>query len=240
MTIPSREIYKTYGDVFDRSTIRGIFELQSKGYFDELKSPVSIGKEANIFTAERGDGPVIVKIYRTQTCDFKKMYSHLVFDPRFRIMKRSRRPIVFTWAQREFRNLLKAKEAGMHSPTPYAIQGNIVVMELIGNKVPANKVKKEPPSDTMRFYKDLLQEVKLLYHKAKLVHADLSEYNILNFNERPYLIDFSQSIPLEHTDAETFLKRDIRNMVAYFHKLGLALEEEKTLKEIKHGIRARD
>ncbi|MBU0461079.1 MAG: serine protein kinase RIO, partial [Nanoarchaeota archaeon] len=60
-----REKFKTYGNVFDQFTIRNLFELSSKGYFEEMKSPISIGKEANIFSAEKQDGTkIIVKIYR--------------------------------------------------------------------------------------------------------------------------------------------------------------------------------
>src|SRR3989338_7625506 len=173
MTDPSKEIYKTYGNVFDRSTIRCIFELSSKGYFDDLKSPVSIGKEANIFTATKGEETVILKIYRTQVCDFKKMHSYLVLDPRFRVIRRSGRAIVFTWAQREFSNLLKAKEAGMHIPTPHVVKNNVLVMEMIGDKIPAEKLKKNPPKNFERFYKQLLKEIILLYKKAKLVHSDI-------------------------------------------------------------------
>ena len=52
MVKKTREKWKTYENVFDQFTLRTLFKLSSQGHFDELKSPISIGKEANVFTAE--------------------------------------------------------------------------------------------------------------------------------------------------------------------------------------------
>ena len=46
-----REKFKTYKSVFDEKTLRVLFKLESEGYFEELKSPISVGKEANVFSA---------------------------------------------------------------------------------------------------------------------------------------------------------------------------------------------
>ena len=60
-----QEKFKTYKAVFDDKTLQALFKLESEGYFEELRSPVSIGKESNVFSAIKKDGTyVIVKIYR--------------------------------------------------------------------------------------------------------------------------------------------------------------------------------
>jgi RIO kinase 1 len=54
-----------------------------------------------------------------------------------------------------------------------------------------------------------------LYKKAGLVHADLSEFNIL-YGDQPYLIDMGQSVTRDHPRALAFLMRDIRNINRFF------------------------
>ena len=62
----NKEKFKTMHNVFDHFTNRTIFKLISEGYFDGLESPISIGKEANIFSATSTQGRVMVKIYRLE------------------------------------------------------------------------------------------------------------------------------------------------------------------------------
>lgn len=55
--------------------------------------------------------------------------------------------------------------------------------------------------------------MKLLYGKANLIHADLSEYNILWYNDKCYIIDLSQSVEPQHPNAFYFLMRDCNNII---------------------------
>ena len=67
----TREKYKTRNNVFDAFTERNLFELASKGLFDEeTMSPIKIGKEANVFSVTKDGEKRVVKIYRLETCDF--------------------------------------------------------------------------------------------------------------------------------------------------------------------------
>ena len=71
-----------------------------------------------------------------------------------------------------------------------------------------------------------------MYKKAKLVHGDMSAFNILVHNNQPYLIDLGQGTLLEHPNAHEFLKRDIHNIVKYFNKYGIKTEEKEIYKNI--------
>ena len=223
------EKFKTYKNVFDNFTERNIFKLISEGYFESLQSPISIGKEANIFSAITKDNKnVILKIYRLETCDFNRMYDYLRLDPRYEYMKRSKRKIIFVWTQREYRNLIKAREAGVTVPTPINFMHNILVEEFIGNMDSRNKradaapkVKDLYPEDRKKFFEKVIKNMRKLY-KAELVHADLSEFNILNHNEEPIFIDFGQCTSLKDSMAEEYLERDIRNICRFFKKVGLS------------------
>ena len=64
--------------------------------------------------------------------------------------------------------------------------------------------------------------------KAELVHADLSEYNILWLDE-PVFIDVSQSVLLVHDRAREYLYRDIQNITNYFRKMGVVTEDPEVI-----------
>jgi len=60
-----------------------------------------------------------------------------------------------------------------------------------------------------------------MYHQCKLVHADLSEYNILYHESHLYIIDVSQSVEHDHPSAFDFLRNDIKNVEDFFGRLGV-------------------
>jgi len=231
MGTKQREDYKTLKHVFDLFTEKNLFKLISQGYIDGLHSPLSSGKEAHIFTAKK-DGEIrIVKIYRLQTCDFNRMYDYIKADPRYTGLTNNRRDVIFAWAHREYRNLLKAREAEVRVPTPYTVLSNILVMEFIGNEQAAQKLKKDKPEKPEEFFEEVVEQMRRLY-KAGLIHADLSGFNILNYNQKPVIIDMSQTTPLDDPNAQAYLNRDVHNICELFRKWGVKAEEEQVLKKI--------
>jgi RIO kinase 1 len=228
-----KEKFKTQHNVFDEFTNRTLFKLISEGYFEGLESPISIGKEANIFSAKRSDGSrVMVKIYRLEACDFNRMYDYIKEDPRYLDLKGKKRKIIFFWVQREYRNLLKAREGEVNVATPLTFKNNILVLEFVGKgDIISHRLSVDYPKKPQDFFKKVVENMRKLY-KAGLVHGDLSPFNILNDNETPVLIDFSQSTTLENSRAQDFLKRDIKNVCTFFKKLGLKVDESKVLKKV--------
>jgi len=227
-----REEYKTLKDVFDLFTEKNIFKLISQGYIDGLHSPLSTGKESNVFSAKKSGELRVVKIYRLQTCDFNRMYDYIKADPRYINLKNKRRDVIFAWAHREYRNLLKAREGGVRVPTPYTVLFNILIMEFIGDEDgAAQKVKDAKPKNPKAFFDDIVEQMRRLY-QAGLVHTDLSGFNILNFQEKPVFIDMSQSTPLNNPNAESYLKRDIFNICKLFKKFGVKADETAVLKKV--------
>ena len=228
----SKEKFKTMHDVFDEFTNRTLFKLITEGYFDGLESTIAVGKEANIFSALGKKGRVMVKIYRLETCDFNKMYDYLKDDPRYTSLQGKKREIIFKWVQREYRNLLKAREANVKVPTPLTFKNNVLVLEFIGKGDEiAPRVKDKKPKNPLNFFNEITDNLKKM-HKADIVHADLSAFNILNLDEHPVFIDFSQCTTTENQRAEEFLNRDIKNIVVFFRKLGLDINEEQVKKKL--------
>ena len=228
-----KEEFKTWGDVFDQFTQRTVYKLITQGHFEGLESPISIGKESNVFSALKKDGSrVMVKIYRLETCDFNRMYDYIKNDPRFLHIKKGKRNIVFTWVQREYRNLMKAREASVNVPIPFTFSNHVLVLEFVGdNDAIAPKLKDKIPSNPKDFFERIIANMKKL-HQAGLVHSDLSAFNILNFNEKPVFIDFSQCTILNSSRAEEYLERDIKNVCNFFRKIGLEVDEAKVKERV--------
>lgn len=72
--------------------------------------------------------------------------------------------------------------------------------------------------DLPQLYAELLVTIRRMFHYGKLVHADLSEYNILYHQSHLYIIDVSQSVEHDHPRAFDFLRIDLQNIEDYFTK----------------------
>ncbi len=222
----TKEKFKTRHSVFDEFTNRNLFKLISQGHFEGLIGPVSTGKESNVFTAKKDDENVIVKIYRLENADFNRMYDYIRDDPRFISLRKQRRKIVFAWCKREYRNMIIARDAGVNAPLPITFFNNILVMELIGDNTAAPKLKDAIPKDKRKFFNQIMGNIRKLY-KAGYVHADLSHFNILNYDERPIFIDFSHMTPTKNANSKEYLKRDVINICNFFSKIGLTRKFHK-------------
>ncbi|HIH37776.1 serine protein kinase RIO [Candidatus Woesearchaeota archaeon] len=230
MAKKSKEIWKVYNNVFDNFTILTLEKLRGQHHFDELISPVSIGKESNVFTASKGGEKVIVKIYRLESADFNRMYEYIRTDPRFKGLKAQRRKVIFAWAQREYKNLLTARNGEVACPLPYAVVNNVLIEELIGQDAPAPKLKNQTPKNPAKFFDAMVREIAKL-KKIGLVHADLSPFNVLNDNEHPILIDFSTATPFADPNGKEYWTRDLKNISTLFEKQGV--DTIKVLKKHK-------
>ena len=228
----SREEWKTYGNVFDNFTLRNLERLATQGYFEELKGSVALGKEANVFVAETKEGnQVAVKIYRLENCNFNKMYEYIAQDPRYINLKGDKRRIIFAWTQREYRNLLKAREL-VRVPTPIVFKDNILVTEYIEEDAEAapqlKNVHLENPQQT---FEEIVVMIKNLF-KTNLIHGDLSEFNILMQYEKPVFIDFSQGTAKDSPNAKELLIRDIGNICRFFKKQGVKSDPEEIYQQV--------
>ncbi len=225
-----KEGLEAYKGVFDDSTERGLFRLISQGIITKVVGPIKIGKESNVFAAESNSGKRAIKIYRVSS-NFKKMYEYMAPDSRFIGMKRNKMSVIYAWAKKEYRNLLKAREAGVVVPTPYAVYKNILVMEFIGDDEAAPQLNKSHIEDPEIFYEMLISNLKKLVKEAKLVHADLSAFNVLNHNGKPVIIDLSHAVTLAYPNVEQMLRRDMNVICTYFKKIGLKIDFEEEWKK---------
>ena len=210
------------------SILRALHLVKSKEEIAEIKLKEKIRIQSAAAEQRKIENERrVVKIYRT-AANFKKMYEYMNADPRFSNVKGSKLTVIYTWAKKEFRNLHRSRDNGITVPTPYAVYKNVLVMEYI----PAKLLLNRPPKDPEDFYERLIKEIKKLYDDAKLVHTDLSQYNILNLKEKPVLIDFSHAVDLRYPTVKRFVKRDMLNLVNYFNRQGLNLDADKEFERI--------
>ncbi|GMM41519.1 protein kinase [Hanseniaspora uvarum] len=230
----------TVENVLDQRTLRFVNKLIYSGIIQQLNGCLSTGKEANVYHAFEGDllqpdmtlkKQYAVKIYKTSILIFKDRERYINGEFRFRNNKNQHNPrkLIKIWAEKEFRNLKRIYSYPfILCPKPIDIKNNVLVMEFLGDynidatTQPALKLKDyddyETLDDVYSMYYKVIAYIRILYRVCRLVHADLSEYNTLVFNDDLYMIDVSQSVEPEHPMSLDFLRMDIKNINLFFRK----------------------
>ena len=216
--------FKVEQSVFDDATLGALYRLVQHGYIDAFGGPISTGKEANVYAALGGDKTeyeeVAVKVYRIAASDFKQMREYLAGDPRFEGIRNDKKEIVIAWTRKEFANLTRAKQAGVRVPEPIAVERNILVMEYIETDGERAKRLSEVHVENPETAFEVVQEYMTRLYRAGLVHGDLSEYNIVFHDGQLVFLDLGQAVTIHHPNATEFLRRDCRNIVTFFDRLG--------------------
>ena len=226
---------KTYHEVFDETALFALYKLISDGTLYTVDYPVATGKEGNVFRATTKEGGVALKIYRVNTATFRSLSEYIVGDPRFKKVGRTFREMITVWAQKEFKNLSKMREAGARVPQPIAVHLNCLVMEYIGDEtMPAPLIRTVRLEDPRAAYEEVVASMKAI-RKAKLVHGDLSEYNILWWGGHPWIIDCAQGVALEHPQAEDWFLRDCAIVAKYFGRLGVDTDADRLAERVFGG-----
>ncbi|KAL2927132.1 Serine/threonine-protein kinase RIO1 [Bienertia sinuspersici] len=91
-------------------------------------------EQANVYYATKSDGQELaIKVYKTSVLVFKDRDRYVQGDYRFRYgyCKHNPRKMVKTWAEKEMRNLMRLKAAGLRCPTPILLRLHVLVMEFI-------------------------------------------------------------------------------------------------------------
>ncbi|KAG8623041.1 hypothetical protein KVT40_008017 [Elsinoe batatas] len=239
----------TSEQVLDPRTRMILLQLLNRNIVSEINGVLSTGKEANVYHAvttpqDDVDGPSLhraIKIYKTSILVFKDRDKYVSGEFRFRkgYNKGSNRAMVKVWAEKEYRNLRRLHEAGIPCPEPVFLKNHVLVMSFIGDKKgwPAPRLRDAAftgsggdHTQIMRdLYIQLLSYIRKMYQVCKLVHADLSEYNLLYHEGRLWMIDVSQSVEHDHPRSLEFLRMDIKNLSDYFSRQGVDILSERTI-----------
>ncbi|VDL74328.1 unnamed protein product [Nippostrongylus brasiliensis] len=234
--LKDKEEKATIETSMDAVTRLHLFKWINQGVFDRVEGVIATGKESAVLNAinnESGER-FAIKVYKTSLTEFKNRSEYVKDDFRFK----NPRGVLKIWAEREFMNLSRMVKCGIPCPVPVKLKRHLLLMTLIaeeGSAAPRLKnIDWEFSTIMSRMYRD-----------CKLVHGDLSEFNLLLSEGKVYVIDVSQAMDLSHPRNLHFLIRDIENVLSYFQRLdipdlptpvalfnmitGLAMSEEGSL-----------
>ncbi|RLE67594.1 MAG: serine protein kinase RIO, partial [Thermoprotei archaeon] len=184
-------LFEVTEEVFDYPTLMALYDLINRGIIHIVHGVVAAGKEARIYWGENRKGEdLAIKIYLVTTAEFRKgRLKYIEGDPRFSRVPRKIRDLVKVWVAKEFKNIQVAWRVGIPAPRVYGFKDNVLVMEFLSfnrRGVPAPSIKNYPPDDPQEAFNLIKNFIRILFLKGKLVHADLSEYNILNTGDKLY------------------------------------------------------
>jgi serine/threonine-protein kinase RIO1 len=88
----------------------------------------------------------------------------------------------------------------------------------------------------------LLMQVLLIaramFLRCNLVHADLSQFNILVLDGRCHVLDVGQAVDVSHPRAMDFLLADMHNVLVFFrtHSIGTGLVADQVAEWVSQGV----
>ena len=222
-----RDDRATVEQVLDPRTRMILFKLLNAGVIGSIHGCVSTGKEANVYHAfTPTGGELAIKVYKTSILVFKDRDRYVSGEFRFKsgYAKSNPRKMVKLWAEKEMRNLKRLGAAGLPVPTPRVLRMHVLVMDFLGaDGVAAPRLKDAALStpQAAAAYREVVTLMRRMYAECRLVHADLSEYNMLYHAGRVVLIDVSQSVETDHPRALEFLRMDATNVTDFFRRAGV-------------------
>lgn len=185
--------------------------------------PLGVGKEADVYDALNPKSErIAVKFHRLGRISFRQT-----------IRKRGYTTEHTGWlfqsrlaAEKEFQALKLVFQHGVAVPEPVSQNRHVLVMGMIEGAELAEYKEIPTPKEVL---KEILRNIRRAYLKASVVHADLSEYNvILKPNRHILIIDWPQYVTKEHPNAQQLLTRDVENILRFFrrkHMVKAELEE---------------
>jgi len=201
-----------------------------KGNFiDALGSPIGKGKESDVYEAfDSNRESLIMKFHRLGRTSFRA-------TRRKREYVADRRHISWLYqsrlaAEKEYEALQKLFSDGISVPQPFHQNRNGILMEFL-DAYQLNEV--ESLDEPLEYLEEIMENMEKTY-RAGLIHADLSEYNILVSKQgKLWIIDWPQYVSTDHPNNEMYLTRDLGNVNTYFErKFNVSLDLEEILDRI--------
>lgn len=237
----------TSEQVLDPRTRMLLLQLINRNIVSEIHGVISTGKEANVYhaiTMSNDDDTQAVhraiKVYKTSILVFKDRDKYVTGEFRFRqgYNKSNNRAMVKVWAEKEMRNLKRIYSAGIPCPEPLYLRLHVLVMGFLGDKKgwAAPRLKditfegltaEEEEARWKALYIQLLSYMRIMYQVCRLVHGDLSEYNLLYHENKLFMIDVSQSVEHDHPRSLEFLRMDVKNVSDFFRSRNVEVLSER-------------
>ena len=187
--------------------------LVKSGVLEAFGKPLGVGKEADVYDALNPKGErIAVKFHRLGRISFRQT-----------MRKRGYTTEHTSWlfqsrlaAEKEFQALRLLFPYKVAVPAPISQNRHVIAMGMIEGAELSDWKEISKPEKVL---KEILRNVRKAYLKAGVIHADLSEYNvILKPNMHILIIDWPQYVTMTHPNAKQLLTRDIKNILQYFKR----------------------
>lgn len=212
----------------------GLASLLDQGIVETIVRPLMSGKEAQVYLVRSGGEERVAKVYKEAQ---HRSFKHRADYTEGRRSKNSRDARAMSkgsqhgkaqeeaaWRSAEVQTIYRLRAAGVSVPTPHHFLDGVLVMELVkdaaGNPAPRLGEAELDAAAAQTIFDQLLREVvKMLC--AGVVHADLSDFNVLLGASGPVLIDFPQSFDAAaNPNAKEILVRDVANLNRFLNGFG--------------------
>jgi len=189
--------------------------LVEKNVISQLGPLLGKGKESDVYSGmDDNENIYAIKIYRMGRTSFKNIKSL-----RDLIGKRTHLSWLYVnrlAAKKEHDALEKIYKLNLNTPKPIGYNRHMVVMEYLRGK---ELIYLKSIDNPLYIFNEIIEQVKIIFQKGKVIHGDLGEFNIIIDEEGNILIiDWLQSVSSDHPNAKSLLHRDIENVCNYFKK----------------------
>jgi len=216
--------YLGYRIDFDAYDLLALSDLVAKGALNAIGERIGVGKESVVYQGF-GDMPLALKFHRQGRTSFKH-----VRRLRHNLPDKSRVPWIYaaSLAARHEHLIMEKLWPEVSIPRPVAASRHVLAMEFVSGP-PLNRITLSDPVDGLD---QILAEVARALGMG-IIHADLSEFNIMMAESGPKIIDWPQAVEVTHPHAQELLERDLANVLRFFQrKYGINLPLEKALQRI--------
>ena len=202
------EGYQLTFEGYDALALRTFSERET---ITEVGAPLGEGKESDVLEA-RNERPVALKFHREGLTNFREVR-------REREYTADRQHVSWLYtariaAEREF-DMLDRLYPAASVPEPIDHNRHAIVMEIMPG-VELSRARLED-SAIRQIFLEILSELAAAFQEG-IVHADISEYNVFVEGSSVTIFDWPQAVSRDHPNAEEFLRRDIDNLLGYFHR----------------------
>ena len=221
--------YLGYRIDFDAYDLLALSDLVAKGALNAIGERIGVGKESVVYQAF-GDMPLAIKFHRQGRTSFKH-----VRRVRHNFPNKSKVPWLYTasLAARHEHQIMEKLWPEVSIPRPVAVSRHVLAMEFVRGP-PLNRIALSDPVDELDL---ILAEVAKALCRG-VIHADLSEFNILVAKSGPKIIDWPQAVEVTHPHARELLERDLSNVLRFFErKYGIKVPLEEALQRIEGAER---
>jgi len=129
-----------------------------------------------------------------------------------------------SWLMHEYRTLETLHAAGAAVPKPIAVNENSILMGYAGDEAlaaPALSDVALEPDEARSLYDEIVRNLHIML-RHRIIHGDLSAYNILYWDGRATIIDFPQVVDIgRNRQAPNILHRDVVRVCEYFAAQGV-------------------